>query len=76
MRIFITFGQTHVHRIHGKTFDCDCIGVINCNSWKEGRDYAMEIFNKQFCFSLTEKEFYSKGEDFMHYFPRGLIEVN
>lgn len=28
MKTYVTFGQAHVHRINGKTFDADCVACI------------------------------------------------
>ena len=69
-KTYITFGQAHVHRVNGKTFDCDCIAVINCKDGKEGRELAIEYFDDKWSF-----EYFEKIPD-MSFFPRGLIKVN
>ena len=68
--MYITFGQNHVHRVNGKTFDCDCVAVIKCKDRKEGRELAFEYFDDKWCF-----EYFEKIPD-MSFFPRGLIKVN
>jgi len=73
MRTYITFGQSHAHSVNGKTFDKDCVAIINADDAEKGRALAMEWFNRQFCFSYTEEQFDHKS---MKWFPRGLIEVN
>jgi hypothetical protein len=75
MKTYITFGQEHVHSINGKTFDKDCVAVVNLPE-----EEAREIFMPEFCFSYTEfrfavlsQEFFPKG--ITSVFPRGLIYV-
>ena len=69
MTTYVTFGQGHVHRVNGKTFDKDCVAVLDSDSAEEGRERAFAIFNGVFCF-----EYYETPPD-MSYFPRGLINV-
>lgn len=69
MKTYITFGQSHTHRVNGKTLDCDCVAAIESASHDEGRTKAFEYFGDKFCFSYFEK-----APD-MRYFPRGVIEV-
>lgn len=71
-KTYVTFGQVHTHSINGKTFDKDCVAVIDCESEEEGRELAFEIFNGVFCFSYYGKQF--NFSDLKH-FPRGLIYV-
>ena len=73
MKTYVTFGQDHAHRVNGKTFDCDCVAVIDCDSPQEGRRLAFEYFGPKFCFEYPEEQF-DLGS--MHYYPRGFIEVN
>ena len=72
MKTYVTFGQTHIHKIGGKIFDKDCVAVINSAGAEEGRDKAFELFGPKFCFEYPEEHF---NHESMHYFPRGLIEV-
>ncbi len=72
-RIYITFGQSHTHRVNGKTFDCDCVAIFNASGEKEGRDLAWEYFGSAWCTSYTEEQF--KKHDLAEYFSRGEIEV-
>ena len=72
MKTYITFGQAHVHSINGKTFDKDCVAVIESVSSEQGRERAFEIFGPKFCMEYFDKEF--KDED-LKYYPRGLIAV-
>ena len=74
MKTFITFGQGHTHRVNGKTFDCDCVGVIEAPTAARGREIAFENFGPQFCFSYVEDQW--SEEEQLPYFPRGYLEVN
>lgn len=67
MKRYVTFGQNHIHRINGKTFDKDCVAVLYGT-----REDVFEIFEAKFCFEYTEEEF---NFDSMKYYPRGLINV-
>ena len=71
MKIYITFGQVHVHRVNNKTFDRDCVAVIECNSHEHGRELAFEFFDDKFFTSYEDVE-----DAELHYYPRGLIEAN
>lgn len=73
-KTYITFGQVHVHSINGKTFDKDCIAVINCTDKADGRAKAFEFFDGTFHNQYHENEW--KPDKMLPYFPRGLIEVN
>lgn len=73
MKTYVTFEQVHAHSVNGKTFDKDCVAVIEAETAEEGRDFAFACFGDKFCFSYTEDKF-----DFgsMKYFPRRFMEVN
>lgn len=72
-KTFITFGQTHVHSVNGKTFDKDCVAVIECDSWLDGREKAFEFFGPTWCMEYHEKEW---GVAELEWYPRGFINVN
>lgn len=72
MKTYVTFGQIHVHRINGKTFDKDCVAVIESENAKTGRELAFECFAGKFHRTYPEDKF---DMDHMKYFPRGLITV-
>lgn len=71
-KTFVTFGQTHVHRINGKTVDCDCVVIIPATSWAEGRAKAFEYFGDKFAFEYFEQSFPMNS---MKYYPRGFIFI-
>ena len=68
MKTYVTFGQTHIHSVNGKTFDKDCVAVVD-----GGRDKVFEIFGPKFGFEYSEDEW---NEEAMKYFPRGYITVD
>lgn len=72
-KTYVTFGQEHAHSVAGRTFDKDCIAVINCADAEEGRKLAFEYFKGKFCFEYHEEQF---DKSSMHFYPRGYIEVN
>ncbi len=69
MKVYITFGQIHVHSVNGRTFDKDTVAVINCESYIKGRESAFEWFNGKFHHCET------RPPD-MSFFPKGLLVVN
>lgn len=72
-KTYVTFGQDHAHSVGDRTFDKDSVAVINCKDGKEGRELAFTYFDRKFCFEYHEDEF---DQSKMHFYPRGLIEVN
>ena len=71
MKTYVTFGYDHTHSINGKTFDKDCVAVINSQNAATGRAKAFELFGSKFCFEYPEDYWHGK----MEYFPRGYLEV-
>lgn len=72
MKIYISFGQIHVHSINGKTFDKNCLAAIECQSRKDGLDKAFEYFRDKFSNYYSEEE----AKSSLEYYPRGIINVN
>jgi hypothetical protein len=68
MLIYITFGQIHKHNINGVIFDKNCVCVLNCSDYKEGREKAFKLFGDEF---FTTYEFNDFREKIVH-FPDGL----
>lgn len=73
MKTYVTFGQVHIHSVNGKTFDKDCVAVIESESAARGRKLAFQYFDRKFCFEYPEDHF---DMDDMKYYPRGFINVN
>lgn len=71
MKIFITFGQTHVHSHNGFTLDKDCVGVIDCENHEQGRKLAFEWFGAKFATTYDKID-----NEFMRWFPRGTFDLN
>lgn len=75
-KVYLTFGQVHTHSVNGKTFDKDCIAVIKCIDYNEGRKLAFEYFDGIFHNCYSAEEWKDQGDEIIQYFPRGLMEVN
>lgn len=74
MKTYVTFGQTHVHSINGKTFDKDSIAVIEAKDSDEGRSKTWEYFGSKFFTTYSELQW--KEDEQLSWFPRGYINVN
>jgi len=72
-KLFVTFGQVHVHSVNGKTFDKDCVGVIAADTYEAADKLAFELFDGKFHQHCPEDRW---DEDQMKYFPRGYLSVN
>ena len=72
MKHYITFGQTHSHKVGNAVLDKDCVAVIHCDSAEHGRELAFRLFGNQFCFEYAEDEF---DHSSMKFFPRGFVEI-
>jgi len=73
MRMLVTFGQEHAHRINNQTLDKDSVAVINCDNYDHGRKLAFEFFDNKFHNTYEEGK---EPSNLMFWFPRGKIEVN
>jgi hypothetical protein len=69
---YVTFGQTHIHKVNDKTLDCDSIAVYYADSYKEGREKAFKFFGDKFFTDYHDKEF---NENNLEYFPRGYVYI-
>ena len=67
LAFYISFGQAHVHRVNGKTFDCDSLCRIYAHNEAAARQRAKEAFDMKWSFLYTEPE--------LSYFPRGIIDL-
>lgn len=71
MKIFVSFGQGHIHKINGNVIDKDCIVVFDVSSYEEGREKAFEYFGGKFCTTYTQEQI----DNYISFFPRGFIEL-
>lgn len=69
---YVTFGQSHVHSVNGKTFDKDCVAVIEAGNFQEGREKAFDYFGPIFCTSYQDDQW---DEESINFFPRGYINL-
>jgi len=72
-KFYITFGQSHVHRVQDQTLDADCVAVITAATHWSVRLIAFRLFGNEFCTSCNAADFTTES---MTYYPRGLIRVN
>lgn len=70
---YVTFGQTHTHRVNGKTFDCDTVAVYQAENAQEGRKRAFELFGDKFFTDYHGEEW---DEESLYFFPKGYLNVD
>lgn len=68
---YVTFGQVHVHRVQGKTLDCDTVAVYEAESWNEGREKAFDLFGDKFFTDYHGDKW--NEEEMLPYFPKGYV---
>jgi hypothetical protein len=61
--------MVHVHSVNGKTFDKDCVAVIEGESAEQCDNLAFGLFGGKF-------HEHSSRIPPMEYYPRGFIKVN
>jgi hypothetical protein len=69
MKFYLTFGQVHAHSFAGKTFDRDCVAVIEAPDYETARERAVKAFGLAWAFLRPD-------QPDMTYFPRGLIDLD
>lgn len=72
MKVYVTFGQTHTHRVNGHTIDKDCVVCIEAEDHGAGRDKAFEYFGGVFCTTYDDTNL---PTGFFNHFPRGVINL-
>lgn len=72
MRAYVTFGQTHIHRIGGNTFDKDCVAVMD-NVGVDSFSAISAVFGTKWSREFNELEWDEKTQ--LSYYPRGYIHV-
>ena len=70
-KFYISFGQTHVHRVNGKTFDCDCLCEVEAIDEATARNIAFSAFGQVWGNIYDEAQLSSMLE----FFPRGVIAL-
>ena len=64
---YISFGQSHAHRVNSKTFDCNSLCRIYAGSMSEARQAAFDAFGNKWHNAYTEPN--------LEYYPRGIIDL-
>lgn len=72
MKVYITLGREHIHRVGGKIFDKDCVVIIEAENEHTGREIAREYFGNDWHNSYSEENW---KEEKLKYFPRGYLEL-
>ena len=75
VQAYVTFGQVHKHTINKRTFDKDCIAVIEGIDYGDCRKKAFSSFKGEFHNVFDEASFGKMNHDLKRYYPRGLIEL-
>ena len=70
MKLYITFGQSHKHKINNLIFDKDCVCVIECKSLDEGYEIASKAFGKKWAFLYIDLSCIN-----LHFYHRGLVPL-
>lgn len=68
-RMYYTFGQAHIHRVNGRTFDKDCVVEIIGKDSEQCQKRMREAFGQQWANS------YGMCPD-LSFYPRGVITLN
>lgn len=66
---YFSFGQSHVHRHNGKTFDCDVLAKVIAEDSNTARDKIFDAFGPKWAMQYDED-----AVDFK-YFPRGSLDL-
>jgi len=65
-KFYISFGQCHVHRIGGFTYDCDVLMGIRAETYQDARAVAHALTGGVFGTSYTDEDIK------MEHFPNGV----
>jgi len=71
MRIYITFGCDHTHKVGDKVFNKDCVASIECDTYEEGREKAVILFGKKWCMAHDKVD-----ARMMSYYKDGIVSVD
>lgn len=67
---YVTFGQSHIHKIDNKVFDNNCVCVFAAKNHAAGRNKAVELFGDDFFTDYHDTDW---DEHRISHFPRGYI---
>lgn len=70
---YVTFGQIHTHSIGGKTFDKDCVAIIQAEHKLLLQRKAEEIFGSQWSRVFPEDGW--DHDKHMQFYPRGYMSL-
>lgn len=68
-RLYYTFGQAHIHRVNGRTFDKDCVVEIIGTDGESCHSIMVRTFGQQWANE------YGTCPD-LKFYPRGVITLN
>jgi hypothetical protein len=71
MKLYISFGQGHMHQQN--KFNKDVICEIDCANESHGRQIAFNAFGPEWALTYTEDQI--KNTDMMKYFPGGIKKL-
>lgn len=70
-KYYLTFGQSHKHKVGDQVFDKDTVCVIRAKSHARAREIAFQAFGDKF---FTSYDKFTWSND-MRYFPKGYVEL-
>ena len=70
---YVTFGQSHTHRVNGITLDCDTVACYTAKDAVDGRTKAFEYFGDKFFTDYHDNAFDKKD---LQYFPKGVVIID
>jgi hypothetical protein len=72
MKIYITFGQDHIHKIGSTIFDKDTVACFEAPDSEIGRKHAISLFGRQWCWLYTDADW---SNEKLEFFPSGIIYI-
>lgn len=67
---YFTFGFAHAHAVGGRTWDKDCVCVIEAPDADAAREKMVEAFGAKWAFQYEHEPNVAK------YYPRGLMRLD
>lgn len=72
MKIYVTLGQYHRHKIGDLNLDKDTLVEIDCVNPFHGKCRAQILFSNKFCAFYREKDL----DEILTHFPKGIKNVS